>query len=117
MAKHNLVTCCIVVLLWGVLSCDENSAREPLAQTGDDGTAEGNGTVSDADSDMDADGDADGDPAADPTEDCVLSGDVGLEVGTLAQNITLYECDGTPALLHNLVCDSPYTFLYSYAGW
>jgi hypothetical protein len=48
---------------------------------------------------------------------CNLTGQVGLEVGNLTPDITLYECDGTPVQFYDLICQAPYTFIYSYAGW
>ena len=49
--------------------------------------------------------------------DCNLTGEVGLEVGLLTPDITLYECDGTPVQFYDLICQAPYTFIYSWAGW
>ena len=74
----------------------------------------------DGDSDADADGDADGDAGtadAGTVEACTLTGNEGLNVGDLAPDLTLYQCDGTAVQAHQLFCDSPYTFLFSYAEW
>ena len=49
--------------------------------------------------------------------DCNLTGEVGLEVGLLTPDITLYECDGTPVQFYDLICQAEYTFIYSWAGW
>ncbi len=69
------------------------------------------------DRDSDADGDSDATADAGPAGGCMLTGEVGLGVGDLAPDLTLYRCDDTPVQAHRLFCDSPYTFLYSYAEW
>jgi hypothetical protein len=77
---------------------------------------------SDADSDADSDVDTDTDTDADTDTDtdagnCISSGEVGLEVGLVAPDVTLYECDGTPVQLYELICGNDYTIIYSYAEW
>ena len=60
------------------------------------------------------DSDADADTGG---AECVLTGDEGLAEGDLAPDITLYNCDGEPVQLHQLICESPYTIVYSFAEW
>ena len=75
-------------------------------------------TDSDSDSDTDSDTDSDSDTDTDSDGDnCISDGTVGLNVGDVAPDLTLYECDGTPVQLYELICEQPYTFLYSYAEW
>lgn len=109
--------------LWWV-SCQENP--DFIGGTGDGETNDndwvspvggGGGGAGDADADADGDADPGGDGDAGTPDACVLTGEVGLNVGDLAPDVTLYRCDGEAVQAHRLFCDSPYTFLYRYAEW
>ena len=88
----------------------------------------GGGSANDAgtgDTDSDSDTEADIGSDTETVEetdtgvagDCNLTGNAGKAVGDLAEDVTLYECDGTPIQIHDVFCRNEYTFVFSFAWW
>ena len=119
-----ITTLILVSLLSTVtLGCDDGRPRGPSVDSSlsdaatdvgmDPDVGGGGDTALPADDGaVDAEVDADALPMA----SCPPTGPFGTDVGDVAPDVTLLDCEGTEVRLHEL-CDAPVSWIYHYAEW